>query len=550
MELKRFVVVIKEEKNALLNAYDFLNYIYKEELQETYPNLVIALRIIITLPVTVASAERSFSKLKLIKTFLSKRKKMASLNEENFGGYDANFIDELLNEHECPVCKMALREPIQTQCGHRLCLSCAEEMRKRNKGVLICPLDNSILDSSKIFPDLAIERVIMQLKVKCRNFSNGCGWTKELKRLNEHLGSCEYQTLKCLNKPCSSLLLLKDLKEHTEKRCIYRLVTCQYCKQKIIFSEKQIHEKNCECSPLCCVNQCGIKVMREEMSSHITDSCANTIFPCQYFNIGCKFMGMRKEHETHANSSMQNHLSMAISKLDALENKIMLTLRLENKIDALEKKIALTAVALENKITPKVESLEAEIASKAEVLENKITLTVVALEKKVSSKVESLETKIASKVVALENKITSKVESFEDKNASEVVALKTKITSTVDALKNELISKVDAQKDEIMMHEKNLEIIKAFLAVKMQEFVPFHTFYDTQAWHASPLHHSPCSYDFRCTTAVIESLLSSRRLNQRSGFLKDLLSRHGRGSHVHLGSLFSLYREMQKKLID
>ncbi|XP_065667763.1 uncharacterized protein LOC136088046 [Hydra vulgaris] len=67
-ELKHFVIVIKEEKNALLkSAYDFLNYIYKEELQETY--LVIALRIILTLPVTVASAERSFSKLKLIKTF-------------------------------------------------------------------------------------------------------------------------------------------------------------------------------------------------------------------------------------------------------------------------------------------------------------------------------------------------------------------------------------------------------------------------------------------------------------------------------------------------
>ncbi|XP_065659040.1 uncharacterized protein LOC136083564 [Hydra vulgaris] len=69
-ELKRFFIVIKDEKNALLkSAYDFLNYIYKEELQETYPNLVIALRIILTLPVTVASAQRSFSKLKLIKTF-------------------------------------------------------------------------------------------------------------------------------------------------------------------------------------------------------------------------------------------------------------------------------------------------------------------------------------------------------------------------------------------------------------------------------------------------------------------------------------------------
>ncbi|XP_065660065.1 TNF receptor-associated factor 3-like isoform X3 [Hydra vulgaris] len=227
----------------------------------------------------------------------------------------------------------------------------------------------------------------MQLKVKCSNFSSGCEWTGELKILNEHLGSCEYRTLKCLNNPCSTSLLPKNLKEHMENLCIYRLVTCQYCKQKIVFSEKQ---------------------------------------------------GMRKEHETHANSLMQKHLSMAISKLDALENKITLT----------------------------VDTLENKIASKVNALENKIMLRVDALENKIMSKVESLETKTVSKAVALENKITSKVELFENKNASEVVALENKITSTVDALKNELISKVDAQKDEIMLHEKNLEIIKAFLAVK------------------------------------------------------------------------------------
>jgi len=38
-------------------------------LQEFYPNLAIALRVLLTTPVTVASAERSFSTLKLIKTF-------------------------------------------------------------------------------------------------------------------------------------------------------------------------------------------------------------------------------------------------------------------------------------------------------------------------------------------------------------------------------------------------------------------------------------------------------------------------------------------------
>ncbi|XP_047143291.1 TNF receptor-associated factor 5 isoform X2 [Hydra vulgaris] len=330
---------------------------------------------------------------------------MENLDEENFGGYDAYFINELLDDHECPVCQMALREPIQTQCGHRLCLSCAEEMRKRNKGVLICPLDNSVLNPSKIFPDKAIERAVMQLKVKCSNVINGCEWTGELKILNKHLGSCEYQTLKCLNKPCSSSLLRKKLNEHMEKHCIYRLVTCHHCKQKIIFSEMQIHEENCECLPLCCVNQCGMKIMRNE--------------------------GMRKEHATHASSSMQNHLSMAISKLEALENKMTLT----------------------------VDTLENKIASKLNALENKIT-----------SKMESLETKIASESTALENKITSKMKSYENKNASEAVALENKITSTVDALKNELISKVDEQKDKIMLHEKNLEIIKAVLAVEMRTF--------------------------------------------------------------------------------
>ncbi|XP_065658887.1 uncharacterized protein LOC136083419 [Hydra vulgaris] len=207
----------------------------------------------------------------------------------------------------------------------------------------------------------------------------------------------------------------------------------------------EIHEEKCECVPLCCVNQCGIEILRKEMSSHITDSCANTIIPCQYLNIGCNFKGMRKEHETHANSLMQNHLSMAISKLDALENKITLT----------------------------VDTLENKIASKVNAFENKIMLRVDALENKIMSKVESLETKTVSKAVALENKITSKVESFENKNASEVVALENKITSTVDALKNELISKVDAQKDEILLHEKNLEIIKAFLAVKTPQALVF-----------------------------------------------------------------------------
>ncbi|KAK0145339.1 Zinc finger MYM-type protein 1 [Merluccius polli] len=62
-------------------ALEMLSFLHENNLQELYPNLWIALRIAVTLPVTVASAERSFSKLKLIKTYLR-----SSMAQERLSG--------------------------------------------------------------------------------------------------------------------------------------------------------------------------------------------------------------------------------------------------------------------------------------------------------------------------------------------------------------------------------------------------------------------------------------------------------------------------------
>ena len=56
-------------RESLKTTKDFLNYICKNHLLEVYPNLFIALRMVMTCPISAGSAERSFSKLKLIKTF-------------------------------------------------------------------------------------------------------------------------------------------------------------------------------------------------------------------------------------------------------------------------------------------------------------------------------------------------------------------------------------------------------------------------------------------------------------------------------------------------
>lgn len=47
-----------------------LNFIQIRNLQELYSNVWISLPILLTIPVMVASEERSFSQLKLIKTYL------------------------------------------------------------------------------------------------------------------------------------------------------------------------------------------------------------------------------------------------------------------------------------------------------------------------------------------------------------------------------------------------------------------------------------------------------------------------------------------------
>lgn len=50
------------------NPIEMLNFLTNNNLP--FPNLAIALRILLTIPISVASSERSFSKLKLIKTYL------------------------------------------------------------------------------------------------------------------------------------------------------------------------------------------------------------------------------------------------------------------------------------------------------------------------------------------------------------------------------------------------------------------------------------------------------------------------------------------------
>ena len=62
------------------SLFDLLRYLQSSRLHEVFPNVSVALHVVLTIPVTVASGERNFSKLKLIKTYLQASMKQDRLN--------------------------------------------------------------------------------------------------------------------------------------------------------------------------------------------------------------------------------------------------------------------------------------------------------------------------------------------------------------------------------------------------------------------------------------------------------------------------------------
>ena len=74
-------------------AIEVLNFIKK--LDCCFPNAWIAYRVLLTIPVTVASAERSFSKLKLIKSYLRSTMSQERLNRLAMISIEKNVLETL-----------------------------------------------------------------------------------------------------------------------------------------------------------------------------------------------------------------------------------------------------------------------------------------------------------------------------------------------------------------------------------------------------------------------------------------------------------------------
>jgi len=78
--LRNWLPTILDEVPETADPLQLLNAILNCGMQSAFANVCIAIRIFLTMPVTVASAERSFSKLKLVKNYLRSTMKQERLS--------------------------------------------------------------------------------------------------------------------------------------------------------------------------------------------------------------------------------------------------------------------------------------------------------------------------------------------------------------------------------------------------------------------------------------------------------------------------------------
>ncbi|KAM6943261.1 TNF receptor-associated factor 6 [Xenentodon cancila] len=216
-------------------------------------------------------------------------------------GYDVEFDPPLESKYECPICLMALRNAIQTRCGHRFCKSCIEKSI-RDTGQR-CPVDNEVLSEDHLFPDNFAKREILSLTVRCPN--SGCTDKMELRHLENHLAQCQFATMPCPQ--CQQLVRKSVLEEHITAECLRRPMSCPDCVEYFVYEERELHEQQCPFASVKC-QYCEMDLIRDQMESHCDTDCPKAPIACTFSIFGCKERMLRHNLAQHMQEFTQMHM--------------------------------------------------------------------------------------------------------------------------------------------------------------------------------------------------------------------------------------------------
>nr|XP_033943833.1 TNF receptor-associated factor 5 isoform X1 [Pseudochaenichthys georgianus] len=236
--------------------------------------------------------------------------------------HSLKFVLELKEEFVCPICRGVVLNPQQNSCGHIFCLLCLQRLLESSfPSSPVCPVDAAVITPSEVFQDNCCKREIACLNVYCTN-SPECTSVVTLRHLQEHLRTCQFETLQCCNPGCRAALQRRELQEHLSLTCPQRLEPCTHCQQPQRLSLLQDHvQSSCPQVEVDCPYSCSLKVPRHMLTEH-RDSCPELHVDCSYQRLGCSVQGKRGRVKLHEDSAVSHHMLLVLRSNTHLEQQV------------------------------------------------------------------------------------------------------------------------------------------------------------------------------------------------------------------------------------
>ena len=145
-------------------------------------------------------------------------------------------------------------------CGHSACKECLVKMAQmRHQAVpKTCPVCTTSFAGQQLRTNVIVNGLISKVKVICTN--NGCSWTGEQGKKEEHYDKCPFLIVGCPN-GCPSTYLRGRIGHHLAN-CPNQRVECKFCKNEIRRVRLATHERNCTETPRACPLGCGDNLPR------------------------------------------------------------------------------------------------------------------------------------------------------------------------------------------------------------------------------------------------------------------------------------------------
>ncbi|XP_069775534.1 TNF receptor-associated factor 2-like isoform X2 [Narcine bancroftii] len=178
----------------------------------------------------------------------------------------------------CSACRFLLIKPKQTECGHRYCTACLENLFGTGNE-MDCYICQKKVRRSKVYLDKAAENDANATSIRCTAHVEGCDWVGTLRNyLRTHRAQCGFYVLPCANVAfgCDIVGPRCQMLVHETQECEWRMERCPWCKAFCVHKLLEDHASKCrkqESCPLCGLTDLTeAELQRQDMDNHLQAS--------------------------------------------------------------------------------------------------------------------------------------------------------------------------------------------------------------------------------------------------------------------------------------